>query len=63
MDNFPCLVIRGVCDYVDTHKNKLWQPYAAAAAAAFIKELLDAIPANQVVPTRAIGETSAQGRK
>ena len=22
MDNFPCLVIRGICDYADTHKNK-----------------------------------------
>jgi nucleoside phosphorylase len=22
MDNFPCLVIRGICDYADSHKNK-----------------------------------------
>jgi nucleoside phosphorylase len=21
MDNFPCLVIKGICDYVDSHKN------------------------------------------
>lgn len=34
MNNFPCLVIRGICDYADTHKNKRWQPYAAAVAAA-----------------------------
>jgi nucleoside phosphorylase len=40
MDNFPCLVIRGICDYADSHKNKEWQPYAAATAAAFAKELL-----------------------
>ncbi|KAN0073327.1 Nucleoside phosphorylase domain containing protein [Elaphomyces granulatus] len=40
MDNFPCLVIRGICDYFDTHKNKKWQPYAAATAAAYAKELL-----------------------
>ncbi|THZ14754.1 purine and uridine phosphorylase [Aureobasidium pullulans] len=40
MDDFPCLVIRGVCDYADTHKNKRWQPYAAATAAAYAKELL-----------------------
>jgi nucleoside phosphorylase len=40
MDSFPCLVIRGICDYADSHKNKRWQPYAAAAAAAYMKELL-----------------------
>jgi nucleoside phosphorylase len=40
MNNFPCLVIRGICDYADSHKNKAWQGYAAAAAAAYAKELL-----------------------
>jgi nucleoside phosphorylase len=40
MDTFPCLIIRGICDYADSHKNKRWQPYAAATAAAFAKELL-----------------------
>lgn len=63
MDDFPCLVIRGICDYADTHKNKRWQPYAAAAAAAYAKELLCIIPANQVVGTRTIGEANAQGCK
>jgi hypothetical protein len=48
MDNFPCLVIRGICDYSDTHKNKNWQPYAAATAAAYAKELLGVIPPVQV---------------
>jgi len=33
MDEFSCLVIRGICDYADLHKNKRWQPYAAATAA------------------------------
>jgi nucleoside phosphorylase len=51
MDSFPCLVIRGICDYADTHKNKEWQPYAAATAAAYAKELLITIPGNQVVRT------------
>ncbi|KAK2779620.1 Vegetative incompatibility protein HET-E-1-like protein 16 [Colletotrichum kahawae] len=47
MQEFPCLVIRGVCDYADSHKNKKWQGYAAATAAAFAKELLSVIsPAN-----------------
>ncbi|KAF3006335.1 hypothetical protein E8E14_003571 [Neopestalotiopsis sp. 37M] len=40
MDNFPCIVIRGICDYADSHKNKAWQEYSAAVAAAFTKELL-----------------------
>ena len=25
MNNFPCLVIRGVCDYADSHKSDRWQ--------------------------------------
>ncbi|KAJ3487307.1 hypothetical protein NLG97_g6439 [Lecanicillium saksenae] len=33
-------VIRGVCDYGDKHKNKEWQPYAAAMAAAYAKAVL-----------------------
>jgi nucleoside phosphorylase len=43
MDNFPCLVIRGICNYSDTHTHKNWQPYAAATAAAYAKELLGVI--------------------
>jgi len=50
-DNFPCLVIRGICDYSDTHKNKRWQPYAALTAAAYAKELLYVIPHSGVVAT------------
>lgn len=44
MDFFPCLVIRGVCDYSDSHKNKQWQPYAALTAAAYAKDLLLMVP-------------------
>ena len=51
MDSFPCLVIRGICDYADTHKNKEWQPYAAATAAAYAKELLRTIPGSQIKAT------------
>jgi len=51
MDAFPCLVIRGICDYSDTHKNKGWQPYAAATAAAYAKELLGVMPFVQVDKT------------
>ena len=41
-ENFPgALVIKGVCDYADSHKNKKWQSYAAATAAAFTKGFLE----------------------
>ena len=40
MSNFPCLVIRGICDYADSEKNDVWHKYASATAAAFTKELL-----------------------
>ncbi|KAK1977838.1 nucleoside phosphorylase domain-containing protein [Colletotrichum cereale] len=39
-DVFPCLVIKGVCDYADSHKSKGWQRYAAATAAACAKAFL-----------------------
>ncbi|KAK6525806.1 hypothetical protein TWF281_010849 [Arthrobotrys megalospora] len=44
MNHLPCLVIRGICDYCDSHKSKLWQPYAAIVAAAYAKELLKMVP-------------------
>lgn len=40
MNQFPCLVIRGICAYCDTHKNDAWQGYAAMVAAAYAKDLL-----------------------
>jgi nucleoside phosphorylase len=40
MNRFPCLVIRGICDYSDSHKNDDWQKYAAMMAAAYTKEVL-----------------------
>jgi hypothetical protein len=40
IDQFPCLVIRGIYDYVDSHKNEGWQRYAAATAAIYAKNIL-----------------------
>ncbi|KAF5603924.1 ankyrin protein [Fusarium subglutinans] len=51
VNQFPCLVIRGICDYADSHKNKEWQEHAAVVAAAFAKELLQ-----YVQPTDVDGE-------
>ncbi|GMG36498.1 unnamed protein product [Aspergillus oryzae] len=56
MNTFPCLVIRGICDYADSHKNKRWQPYAAGTAAAYAKELLGVIPVADVVNTQTVDE-------
>lgn len=41
---YPCIAIRGISDYADSHKNDGWQHYAAATAAATAKELLSCIP-------------------
>lgn len=43
MNEFPCVVIRGICDYADAEKNEDWQKYAAMVAAAYTKELLHCI--------------------
>jgi nucleoside phosphorylase len=49
MNNFPCLVIRGISDYCDSHKHDAWQRYAAGNAAAFTRELLLLIPPEDTV--------------
>jgi nucleoside phosphorylase len=58
MNSFPCLVIRGICDYADSHKNKTWQPYAAGTAAAYAKELLLVTPVADVEKTRTVNEAT-----
>ncbi|EAQ93238.1 hypothetical protein CHGG_01473 [Chaetomium globosum CBS 148.51] len=52
MNHFPCLVIRGICDYADSHKNDRWQRYASATAAAYAKELLAYVPVAEVHETK-----------
>ncbi|KAL0265372.1 hypothetical protein SLS55_001338 [Diplodia seriata] len=52
MDNFPCLVIRGISDYADAHKNDKWQDYAALTAAAYAKKLLEVLKPVQVHSSR-----------
>ena len=48
MNNFPCLVIRGICDYSDSHKNDEWHNYAALTAAAYARELLHVLKPQKV---------------
>ncbi|KAF4472106.1 ankyrin repeat [Fusarium albosuccineum] len=47
-NQFPCVVIRGICDYSDSHKNDEWQGYAAMVAAAYAKKLLLQVPLNKI---------------
>lgn len=49
MNTFPCLVVRGISDYCDKHKNDGWHPYASATAAAYCKWVL------QELDPRAVG--------
>lgn len=38
MNHFPCLVIRGICDYSDSYKNKEWYGYVAIVAAVYVED-------------------------
>jgi nucleoside phosphorylase len=60
MNNFPCLVIRGICDYADSHMSNRWNGYAAATAAAYAKELLGVIPAEEVKSARTVVSATAE---
>ena len=61
MNTLRCLVIRGICDYSDSHKNKDWQPYASLTAAAYAKELLSFVPPIRLqeapLPSEPMGKT------
>jgi nucleoside phosphorylase len=61
MNNFPCVVIRGISDYADSHKNDRWQPYAAASAAACAKELLEYVQPMALDGERTAKELLGQG--
>lgn len=56
MDHFPCLVIRGISDYADSHKNDIWQKYASLTAAAYAKDLLGIIAPSEVAGTKSAAQ-------
>ena len=56
LDSFPCLIIRGICDCADSHKNKMWQPYTAGIAAAYAREVLSVIPPTDVGNIQTVGD-------
>ncbi|KAH0042265.1 purine and uridine phosphorylase, partial [Aureobasidium melanogenum] len=60
MNHFPCLVVRGICDYSDSHKNKEWQGYAAMAAAAYAKDILTRMIPSRVEQEERLGKVLAE---
>ena len=60
MNHFPCLVILGICDHADSHKNKEWQEYPAMAAAAYRKDLKRIAP-NKLEAEKKIGDILPEG--
>ncbi|KAF7547412.1 hypothetical protein G7Z17_g7750 [Cylindrodendrum hubeiense] len=56
MNHFPCLVIRGICDYSDSHKTKEWQGFAAMMAAAYAKDLLRQIQPDKIKAEKPLGK-------
>jgi len=54
-EDLPCVIIKGVCDYADSHKNKRWQDYAAATAASAAKVFLGQWDSQSHNPTAAEG--------
>lgn len=60
MNELPSLVIRGICDYADSHKNDAWQEYASATAAAYAKLLLTVVRGRQVALYETGDETAQQ---
>jgi nucleoside phosphorylase len=60
MNDFRCIVIRGISDYADSHKNDIWHPYAAAAAAGLAKEILSYV--DPILGTSALWEQTLAGQ-
>jgi nucleoside phosphorylase len=56
MNRLPCLVIRGICNYSDSHKNDKWQKHAAMMAAAYAKDILLILQPQTVAAERKISQ-------
>ncbi|KAL7803874.1 putative wd40 protein [Trichoderma afarasin] len=56
MNHFPCLIIRGICDYADTHTNDNWQGYASMIAAAYARDLIHRLAPDRVKEVKTANE-------
>jgi nucleoside phosphorylase len=62
-NNFPWLVIRGIADHADSHKNDKWHGHAAATAAAYAIELFFHMPIDGVWQCRVAESGGSQQRR
>ncbi|KAI1610554.1 putative kinesin light chain [Exophiala viscosa] len=62
MNEFPCIVVLGICDYADFYKNDVWQEYAAVTAAGFAKELLSIVKTAEVTNVKHATEATKHNR-
>ena len=62
MNHFPCLVVRGICNYSDTHKNEQWHGYAAMTAAAYAKDLLHLVVPSKIEAEKKLSEILSDGQ-
>ena len=60
MDDKRCLIIRGIANYADSHKDDSWQNYAAGTAAAFAREFLFTIQPQDISETMTQRKTQEQ---
>ncbi|XP_044724711.1 phosphorylase superfamily domain-containing protein [Hirsutella rhossiliensis] len=61
MNTFPCMVIRGICDYADARWHVTeWRGYAAMAAAAVAKDLLGMVVPSQLAAEKSIAQLLGQ---
>jgi nucleoside phosphorylase len=61
-NNFPCLIVWGICDYANSHKNKAWQKHVAAEAAAYAKALLLVVQPTEVQQDRLLNDAISESR-
>ncbi|CEL01300.1 hypothetical protein ASPCAL00886 [Aspergillus calidoustus] len=58
-ETLPCILVKGVSDYADSHKSKDWQLFAAASAAACLRALLDERPISVFQPSTGTGQVNS----
>ncbi len=60
LNDFSCIIIQEICNYLNSHKNDEWQNYVTATTTSYVKELLQIILKVQVMTSqRAINVVSS----
>jgi nucleoside phosphorylase len=62
LNSYPCLVIRGISDYCDSHKrrDKAWHGWASATAAAYAKDSINELPVSSLVEAPTIADIAKE---